>query len=152
MMGAYYAHEGDPTDDSSGLRTYENRVFDECKKHPSQSLDLVAFDVIRESRRLGEAFTATSTSPAAQIVNGRIEYQSNFDTTRIIYGIRNATDRLIGVSVQCSLYDKDDQPLGQGGGWTNDIPAKGTVVGEGMARTSHAPARTDCRIVKVTNQ
>lgn len=154
MLGAFYAHSGEPFDPDStaGMRAYEDEVLAACLKQPDRRLSLVALDVVRQPKERGKSFTVTDTRPEAQIIGGRIEYEDLLGTTRIIYQIRNATDRLIGVSVRCGLYDENGQPLGQGGGWTNGIPGKKTVVGEGMAQTSGMPAKSDCRIVTVTDQ
>lgn len=150
ILGVYYAHEGEPFDgDDSGMAAFEKKVVSACSDQPDRRVSLVALELIRQPKDFGNAFIVSATLPEAQITGGKIEYEGVLGTSRIIYQIHNATDRIIGVSVRCSLYDENDQPLGQGGGWTNGIPPQQTVVGEGMAQTSVMPVKSDCRIVSV---
>lgn len=91
-----------------------------------------------------QQLSATSNVPG--LILEAVEIKNRFDAmTEVILRATNDTDAQLSLSVRCGLYDKDDAPLGEAGGWINAIPPHSEVIG-----TARAPipgvTRVDCRV------
>lgn len=152
LLGSYYAFTGKPFSgsDTTGMAQFERQVAAACKERPEERTSEVALEIVRKNQRSIPPSSSFSPDDQVALSESMIEYDDGF--ARLIFRVENKKSEIIGVSVRCGLYDKNDTALGQGGGIVNGIPPGQTVVGEGLAQVPRAPVRADCRVVRVSSQ
>ncbi|MBN9074292.1 MAG: hypothetical protein J0H34_22370 [Rhizobiales bacterium] len=145
ILGAYYAHQGDPFDgDSSGMAEFEKKVLAECKRSPASRVSLLTLDLLRHASR-DPKLTGHSDFPGLRLSVASLK-QSLPGLAKVVFEVSNDGAELISASIRCSLYDIDQNPLGSAGGFANMVPPKGSVIGEAIGDVREAKA-ADCRII-----